>query len=99
MSLSRARWLKKIRAYRDGGADFVALWVKDGEEAELIYYLNMAGRIETLRVLTECRSVPSIYTIFGDADWAEREACRNYHIKFIGNPNLILQDSDQEEAP
>ena len=97
MPLSCSRWLKKIRAFRDAGADFVALWVEDGEEAELVYYLHVEGRIETLTVRSECRSVPSLYGIFGAADWAEREACNNYRIKFVGNPNLKLPDA--EEAP
>ena len=99
MSLTCARWIKKIRAYREAGADFVALWVNDGDEAELIYYLNVGGDVEALRVRTENRSVPSLYGIFGDADWAEREACRNYRIKFVGNPNLNLQEIEAEEAP
>ena len=99
MSQPSARWLKKMRTYRDAGASFIALWVGDGEEADLIYYLQFEGTVEALTLRSEGRSVPSIYGIFGGADWAEREACRNYRIKFVGNPNLILGENDMEASP
>ena len=95
MSLT-AGWLKKMRAHREAGATFVALWVRpdaaEAEEAELIYYLRQGhdGEILKIEVLSEERSIPSLYGLFGAADWAEREACARYRIKFVGNPNLNL---------
>ncbi len=93
---STDRWLKKMRAQREAGAIFVALWVRPEAaqegEAELIYYLRQAhdGEILKIEVTSENRSIPSLYGLFGAADWAEREACAEYRIKFVGNPNLNL---------
>ena len=111
MPLSCARWLKKMRSLREAGAHFVSLWVSgpaDAQEAELIYYLRMPktkevpgdnpedqGPLISLQVLSEGRSVPSLYGLFGTADWAEREACRLFHIKFVGNPNLRLTELEE----
>ena len=99
-AMTCARWLKKMRAHREAGATFLALWVRphanDADEAELIYYLRQAhdGEITAIEVVSEERSIPSLYGIFGAADWAEREACTQYRIKFVGNPNLNLVEEN-----
>ena len=94
MPLKSSRWLKKVRAFREAGATFVSLWIEDGDEARLVYYFQLDHQIVSLEVATEQRTVPSIYALFGSADSAEREICRDYRIKFVGNPNLMMHEEN-----
>ena len=59
---------------------------------ELVYILRHSSFVETLiykvPVLDENVGVDSVSSLFGCADWAEREVYDQYGINFIGHPTL-----------
>ena len=59
---------------------------------ELVYILRHSAFAETLiykvPVLDESVGVDSVSSLFGSADWAEREVYDQYGVNFIGHPTL-----------
>lgn len=84
---------------------------KDGEEAEddgvmeVIYNLNSIAEGYSLMVKTKISrqnsELPSVFPIWGGANWQEREVYDLFGIVFTGHPNLkrILLDEHFEGHP
>lgn len=85
-----SEWLQGVRGLQAAGARFLALWGEESAaEVQLVYYFLMPnGSVQVLPRHSECRSVDSIYSLFGAADWAERDASKRFRLRFVGNPNI-----------
>lgn len=85
-----SEWLQGVRGLQAAGARFLALWGEEsGDEVQLVYYFLMSnGSVQVLQRHSDCRSVDSIYSLFGAADWAERDASKRFRLRFVGNPNV-----------
>jgi NADH:ubiquinone oxidoreductase subunit C len=85
-----SEWLQEVRLLQSAGARFLALWAEDcGQEVQLVYYFLIPdGAVQVLHRQSRSRSVDSIYSLFGCADWSERDASKRYRLRFVGNPNI-----------
>lgn len=87
------KFLRQVKQLREAGARFLSLSVNQGEdgEFELDYGFDHHGQVEILKLQTEAQTAPSLIASFTFSDYPEREAYRQYRIKFLGNPNLPSQ--------
>ena len=86
---SHSKFLRRARQLKESGARFVALVVAQAqEELDVTYLFEQEGVLEEVHVASEGRSLPSLYSVFGLADFPERDASRQHGLKFVGNPNL-----------
>lgn len=93
---------KKAKELRNKGARFVSLQVyseKPGEY-QLSYTFECKNKHRVLVTKTVEDGVPSLVSDFTTCDFPERQAYREFRIKFFGNPNLMVEDefTSEEEA-
>jgi len=60
----------------------------EGGEVALRYFFEAAGVLRALRTRTSGRSIDSLFSLFANSDFLEREASKLFRIKFLGHPNL-----------
>jgi NADH:ubiquinone oxidoreductase subunit C len=79
-----------VRGLREVGARFLTLEAFSGEggEVEIVCHFSLRDEVQTLSTRTVDRTVPSLFSFFGNADFPEREAARSFGVKFLGHPNL-----------
>jgi NADH:ubiquinone oxidoreductase subunit C len=65
-------------------------------EVKLHYYFEMEGLSCILKTATDKLSIGSLYTLFVNADFIEREINNIFKIKFLGHPNLPRFGSGEE---
>ncbi len=71
---------------------------------EVVYHLFSISRHHRIRLkamVGENETIPSVVSVWGTADWLEREAYDMYGIVFDGHPNLtrILMPDDWDGYP
>ena len=71
---------------------------------EVVYHLFSISRHHRIRLkamVGENETIPSVISVWGTADWLEREAYDMYGIVFDGHPNLtrILMPDDWDGYP
>lgn len=88
--LDHEEFTASLGGLREAGARFLTLEVVsgDGSEAEIICHFAVADEVQTLSTRTVDRTVPSLFSYYGSADFPEREAARSFGVKFLGHPNL-----------
>ncbi|MCE1246260.1 MAG: NADH-quinone oxidoreductase subunit C [Firmicutes bacterium] len=84
-----------IESLKDMGTEFVTISAEKREDESifLIYFFRENKRLISVRLLVTDRTVPSLYSTFGMADFIEREINSLFGIKFIGHPNLERKPS------
>ncbi|MDQ7824652.1 MAG: NADH-quinone oxidoreductase subunit C [Candidatus Eremiobacteraeota bacterium] len=65
-------------------------------EVGLKYYFDLEGFVLIVTTRTEKSSISSLYTLFLNADFIEREINNLFRIKFLGHPNLPRYGSTEE---
>ncbi len=101
VTIERGRLLEVMRFLKEGGPSFTFLTTMCGihypnhlnRELGMIYHLhnlpkNIRVRIKTFFPILD-PVVPTLTTLWGAANWMEREAYDFYGIVFTGHPNLI----------
>jgi NADH:ubiquinone oxidoreductase subunit C len=63
------------------------------ESITLVYFFRDKKRLISVRVRVTEGDIPSLYSVFGMADFIEREINTLFGIKFIGHPNLDRKNS------
>ena len=87
-----SKFLRRVRQLKEQGARFVGLHVQENEpECKVRYFFEHDEEIFEVEVDSVSRAVPSVYSIFGLADFSESQASHTYNLKFVGNPNLAAQ--------
>ncbi|MCA9790314.1 MAG: NADH-quinone oxidoreductase subunit C [Candidatus Eremiobacteraeota bacterium] len=87
--LNHQGFLKACRRLKGQEARLVGFAINEhSDEYRLVYHFDQGGELVTLETSTVDRAVPSLVTYFSTSDFAERQAFRDYRIKFFGNPNL-----------
>lgn len=106
----KGKLLEFMQALKDDYAlDFLtnltAVDYPDDNKFEVVYNINSIEKYYTLMVKTSVDrdnpELPSVFPIWGGANWQEREVYDLLGIVFTGHPNLkrILLDYDYEGHP
>ncbi len=92
--MNHAKFLEQVRDLKERGGKLlsIAFTSDDNEECRFVYYFDVSGEVKTLQVITENRTLPSVLAYFSSCDFLEREICKEYNVKFVGNPNLPLKE-------
>ncbi|GEM_PF-1259777 len=67
-----------------------------GGDVKLYYFFDLEQSTCVVRTRTEKTSIGSLYTLFVNADFIEREINNLFKIKFLGHPNLPRYGSGEE---
>ena len=69
---------------------------ESGREVRLHYYFSIEGMTCIIKTFTDRTSINSLYTLFMNSDFIEREINNIFKIKFLGHPNLPRYGSIEE---
>jgi NADH:ubiquinone oxidoreductase subunit C len=88
--LDPSTFLQAASSLKREGAVLSSICACPDEEGEvaLSYFFEVAGTLKALRTRTSNRSIDSLFSLFSNSDFLEREANKLYRIKFLGHPNL-----------
>jgi len=88
--LEHEKFITSVRGLREAGARFLTLEAFSGEggEVEIVCHFSLGDEVHGLATRTVDRTVPSLFSFYGSADFPEREAARSFGVKFLGHPNL-----------
>ncbi len=88
--LEHEEYTASVRGLREAGARFLTLEAFSGEggEVEISSHFTLGEEVHSLTTRTVARTVPSLFSFYGSADFPEREAARSFGVKFLGHPNL-----------
>jgi Ni,Fe-hydrogenase III component G len=98
LTIAPAQIRPLAQAMNEAGARFVTITAAELDEGlQLDYHWDLAGQLLGFRILTENKSIESIYDLCPALDWIEREVHDAYAVAFTGREMepLLLRKGDQ----
>ncbi|MBI2251570.1 MAG: NADH-quinone oxidoreductase subunit C [Armatimonadetes bacterium] len=87
-----ANFLETISRIKVLGASLMSISVHPREEEMgLTYFFDLGGVIYEVSTATNQKTIHSLYSLFNNADFIERECNLLFNIKFLGHPNLSIK--------
>jgi NADH:ubiquinone oxidoreductase subunit C len=83
---------------KEANAKLITIFARQNQpdEAALHYFFELNGTTCLVKTFTDKSSIGSLYTLFINADFIEREINNIFKIKFLGHPNLPRYGNGEE---
>jgi NADH:ubiquinone oxidoreductase subunit C len=95
---SPLQFLPIVSRLKEAQARLITIQATPDEEKDirLSYYFTIEGTTLIVKTHTDKSCINSLYTLFTNSDFIEREINNIFKIKFLGHPNLPRYGSAEE---
>lgn len=69
----------------------ISAYPESNEETGLNYFFELENSTYIIRAKTQDKSIDSLFALFANADFIERETNKIFGVKFLGHPHMMGQ--------